>query len=1321
MTTAYQSILRPPSPNGGAEESFDLTGASSRLSPTHQLSSPTTSSSSTHNRHFIIDSAKSSVSSSFSSSSCSSSSSSCSSSSASSSSSAAAARAAAASSASQSDVPKSMKYTPSYQHYHSRNFSLSSNNPHSSKRSGKTIATPPQSPDLSADAKRRSRSFASSTVSMSSGSTSVASRSSSSVAASAPTQAATAAASASPSKSSSFDLSVDFPYLRATHSFNAQALFQEHNLDESSSVCLSFDESDIAILHSVHTSGWGDATLLSSGVRGWIPTNYFVPYVESQAVPLLAAILTFVINPRSHEVKNQGSTTTATAALDDIQKTPTASSPLDKTVNYTFSQTSITNIVAGVRSLLEMCGTLTRDSPIVRRSPSIRKFRKGLLTELAILVSLAKQHKNSTDGIIIEKLLQGCYKIVTKTVIFLDVWAIETDAKSKLDDDEPPSPSKQLHDSVLEHQRITELREHKLQHAASSESVSSPQKRRSHGNARSKASQRESVIFHTEPPFASQRLDEVHEALTTYLGIFIHRMSILETDPTASSQILLNTRKSMLASRELLASVEAISTASRPRSRELEKSKDNLYAQIRSLVHIAREVASASLEDFENANEPSSKRHDGYEKLVNIAVDCARSAGECVVRCRNMLQQMGDFQLRDNREYPDFSDGLIAVDDSTSRSSSGSSSTYCENDDNDDNGDGDDGNETIEAEINENASNVASSPSRMTDSSRNSLSQYDSEEQHKQVKSSPSRVFDTLKDYNTEIGPKSPPTPTRVYDDDQVNSLLPRIPHLSPLRTDKDSPTDNNSDAAVELGESRIEEVVYDNNNNLRGATVRALVSMLVDEKKTAEVSMTSSFFLTFRTFTTAEEVYDILIQQFEPERQLSDIPIAELENFSAKRLKIFNFFTRWMESHWRQSSDGVILSRLLEFADTHFSSVTPNGDKIIHTYARDLMSGELNDGEPIIKRPIELENEAEFYSQRKQGNQTVGKKVGSTISISLSKTQLHQLQKYHEMATRDSNDEVVEEASRSLMNVSTWASSIRKGSHNTSSLSANSSSVHLPGVDGQQASQQASNLLSILDFDAMDIAHQLTQIDSELFKAIEPNELINQNFALKKRGLGLAPHVAELSAYSNQLSSFVGDSILGGVESGSGINTKTRTKLLKQWIKIADRCHELGNFNTTLSIVSAMQSVNILRLKKIWETLSAKYHTMFQNLKYVLDPNKNFSGYRNKLKSQPLPVIPYLGLYLSDLTFVEEGNPKFRRPSANASNDQPKIINVDRYERTTRLVAELQRYQQVSYSLIPSKELQFWLRSEMAKSHALVVRDQQGLWRRSCIVEPKA
>lgn len=35
----------------------------------------------------------------------------------------------------------------------------------------------------------------------------------------------------------------------------------------------------------------------------------------------------------------------------------------------------------------------------------------------------------------------------------------------------------------------------------------------------------------------------------------------------------------------------------------------------------------------------------------------------------------------------------------------------------------------------------------------------------------------------------------------------------------------------------------------------------------------------------------------------------------------------------------------------------------------------------------------------------------------------------------------------------------------------------------------------------------------------------------------------------------------------------------------------------------------------------------------------RNFGDYRLTLKNSTLPCIPFLGLYLTDLTFVEDGN----------------------------------------------------------------------------------
>ena len=37
-------------------------------------------------------------------------------------------------------------------------------------------------------------------------------------------------------------------------------------------------------------------------------------------------------------------------------------------------------------------------------------------------------------------------------------------------------------------------------------------------------------------------------------------------------------------------------------------------------------------------------------------------------------------------------------------------------------------------------------------------------------------------------------------------------------------------------------------------------------------------------------------------------------------------------------------------------------------------------------------------------------------------------------------------------------------------------------------------------------------------------------------------------------------------------------------------------------------------------------------------DPEGSYKAYRSALKAAPLPALPYLGVYLKDLTFIEDG-----------------------------------------------------------------------------------
>ena len=79
-----------------------------------------------------------------------------------------------------------------------------------------------------------------------------------------------------------------FPsYLRAFYPFHPTCDVT------SSTVTLPLEQGDIVLVHSVHTNGWADGTLLSSGARGWLPTNYCEVYDEEPTHVVMKALTKF--------------------------------------------------------------------------------------------------------------------------------------------------------------------------------------------------------------------------------------------------------------------------------------------------------------------------------------------------------------------------------------------------------------------------------------------------------------------------------------------------------------------------------------------------------------------------------------------------------------------------------------------------------------------------------------------------------------------------------------------------------------------------------------------------------------------------------------------------------------------------------------------------------------------------------------------------------------------------------------------------------------------------------------------------------------------
>jgi hypothetical protein len=76
-------------------------------------------------------------------------------------------------------------------------------------------------------------------------------------------------------------------YLRAFYPFHPTYAISD------TTVTLPLNEGDVILVHSIHTNGWADGTLLISGARGWLPTNYCEAYEPDSMRNLLKALLNF--------------------------------------------------------------------------------------------------------------------------------------------------------------------------------------------------------------------------------------------------------------------------------------------------------------------------------------------------------------------------------------------------------------------------------------------------------------------------------------------------------------------------------------------------------------------------------------------------------------------------------------------------------------------------------------------------------------------------------------------------------------------------------------------------------------------------------------------------------------------------------------------------------------------------------------------------------------------------------------------------------------------------------------------------------------------
>jgi hypothetical protein len=1059
--------------------------------------------------------------------------------------------------------------------------------------------------------------------------------------------------------------------------------------DEALLMAATIRPGDLILVHSVHKNGWADGTVLTTGERGWLPTNYCENFDHPYLRNLLNAMTQF------WDLLGAGE---------------------DANLSTFVRQDYIRGLIAGVRYLLEHADCLHRDAPLVQRNAGIRRMRKGLLADLSTLVQIAKRLQETISEpfagevihVLLDDLMSKAFKVVTRAVGFADMLAQESIGTRQL-----PSESAGKTDATANGNRTTVESTPSLSIASPTTAVDSaiglpPTPKSDKAPALQADAPRASMTLEDFPlpptsakrtsgmlthrvsvvarrdrnqseALASEQLSKAHDDCISHIGAFIG----LYLHSRPASELMSTTRRLVKACERLLFVVDQVTSHDTQSTMSVQQARVNFQLKLDELTKSTKDVFKFSDHiDDDVVMLPEQTNH-----LVNVGTSLIRTVGDCVIKTRKLIEQVGDFELEGSSVDTDEKDAQAGasrstekVHDSTAKAAKHQPTTPTHN-------------LRISAKalppapgllreraitstaVTDFARPTASNPSTpvtalhksLPPPPRPALPQITDAEAHNPFEplqnppiitgdsTSPARkcsvgttITESTDSQNTEDVRSSHTTAasavsTRATTPDHTKesnspdpNLLNSFGSVTSLRSA--ATTDENSDVESQLlQKTYAHELTLNKEGQVTGGSLAALVEQLTTHDSAPDAQFVTAFFLTFRSFTTPRELAQALIHRFDY--------IGDSKSVGTPvRLRVYNIFKGWLEVYWNAEADRDALGDVRFFAlhklKPHSSQA---GDRLVdltrrvtNSYSTGTFNGPLVSGVGKVSMSIGSQYENE----------------GTAPEPVMSKNALNML-------------------------------------------------------------RNAATTCSITDFEPLEIARQLTLLASKTFCEIQPDELLSLEW--NKRDTTRARNVRNLCILNTDLAHVVGDTILGPDDA------KRRALVIKQWCKVATACLDLNNYESLMAIMCSLNSSVVQRLKRTWESVNKKTKAKIEELNAIVDFSRNHASLRRRLETPVAPCLPFLGVYLTDLTFVEAGNPKMRDlpGTTNESGEAVSVINFDRHMRMAKIVTHLQKFQ-VAYKLQEVPELKSWLQQHlqrMREGHAAMVGQ---LHRRSMIIEPK-
>ena len=212
-----------------------------------------------------------------------------------------------------------------------------------------------------------------------------------------------------------------------------------------------------------------------------------------------------------------------------------------------------------------------------------------------------------------------------------------------------------------------------------------------------------------------------------------------------------------------------------------------------------------------------------------------------------------------------------------------------------------------------------------------------------------------------------------------------------------------------------------------------------------------------------------------------------------------------------------------------------------------------------------------------------------------------------------------------------------------------------------------------ILNFKKEEIAYYLTLDSYQLLSDIPESELYNKNFARKDKDI-LAPHIKKIFDRYEKLTNFIIEDIC------SYDKISERVDIIERWLAIANVCQELKNYNDLIMLNTLFFNYLLKKsLKKTWAKLSKKTLNYIDKINKFCSGDQCYKKIRSEIFKTKGPYIPYIGILLKQLTYIEEK--KYIIDNKN--------INIVKLLEINRTIGKFFEFKKYKYTFDKSKNLE--------------------------------